>query len=319
MVFYHGFFSALVTKAYRVFPKKISGNQVFDRLKISKFLSRPQLNVFKVPYPTLLPIRLFMTFLKCGSDSLLNAKSPKNFLKWSRVKLNNKSFSLTHLIWSLTMSFPKCKSMIFAAGLVTSIFAMLPAISLAQSTDYRFEDFSLYSFNAGLVGAAIFGISGTFTLNENDFSATISNANLELELISDPLTPQILNFPLASATGVEDLLESDLFFSVNSTPSQTVYQSQFGLSFLPEVFLISVDSNSSNRLATFSGFGTLDPLPIIADGTSFGFSATAVAVPEPTGLSACLLLAIALSARRRRGHLLYANLDSKITTRCKAA
>ena len=58
VVFYHGFFSALVTKAYRVFPKKISGNQVFDRLKISKFLRRPQLDVFKVPvsdasaYPT---------------------------------------------------------------------------------------------------------------------------------------------------------------------------------------------------------------------------------------------------------------------------
>ena len=65
------------------------------------------------------------------------------------------------------------------------------------------------------------------------------------------------------------------------------------------VHSITVDNSSANRLVTISGIGSSDLAPIFIDGTSFEFSATAVAVPEPTALPVCLLLAITFISRRR--------------------
>lgn len=195
------------------------------------------------------------------------------------------------------MSVSKCSSLIFATVVVV---VLLPAITLAQSTDYRFEADSTYAFNAGFPGAFLFDISGTFTLNENASFATITDATLVLT--PDPSIIFDLDVPLTSAAGVADLLESDLFSLATSAPGQTVYQSMFveNISSLDEPLSITVDNLSANRLVTFSGVGTTFPYPNVADGTSFVFSATAVAVPEPTGLPVCLLLAITFTARRGR-------------------
>ena len=185
--------------------------------------------------------------------------------------------------------------MIFATAVVVTL---LPAITQAQSTDYRFEGNSTYTYVAGFPGAFFFDISGTFTLNENASSATATD--VALILTPDPSNPIDLNVPLTSASGVAELLESDLFSIAISDPDQTVYQSTFSEVFPNDPLSITVDNLSANRLVTLSGAGSNDPFPIVVDGTSFRFSATAVAVPEPTGLTAYLLLAITFTAKRRR-------------------
>ena len=52
------------------------------------------------------------------------------------------------------MCFPKCIPLSFSTAVVTAIFAMLPAITLAQSTDFRFEANSTFIFGSSgdLVG-----------------------------------------------------------------------------------------------------------------------------------------------------------------------
>lgn len=193
------------------------------------------------------------------------------------------------------MSVSKCSHLIFATAVVVTL---LPAITQAQSTDYRFEGNSTYTYVAGFPGAFLFDISGTFTLNENASSATATD--VALILTPDPSNPIDLNVPLTSASGVAELLESDLFSIAISDPDQTVYQSTFSEVFPNDPLSITVDNLSANRLVTLSGAGSNDPFPIVVDGTSFRFSATAVAVPEPTGLTAYLLLAITFTAKRRR-------------------
>ena len=198
------------------------------------------------------------------------------------------------------MCFPKCIQLSFTTAVVTAIFVMLPAITLAQSTVYRFEDDSTFSFNAGFVGGQGFDLSGTFTLNESPTSATITDAIFSLP----PNSPNPLpgaSSPLFSAAGVVDLLESAVIEVETSTPSQTVYQLFFGPR-LDDNLSITVDNLSADRLLTLSGSGSNSPIPIILDGPSFQFSATAVAVPEPTALPVCLLLAITFTARRVRGN-----------------
>jgi len=169
------------------------------------------------------------------------------------------------------------------------------------STDYRFESNSTYTFNAGLAGAQFFDLSGTFTLNEFPTGgATITNAVLGLSPNPSNLN---LNLPLTSPAGVANLLETNQFGLVPSIGTQTTYQSFLSLDFPSDPFEITVDNVSANRPLTFSGTGSNDLIPIFADGTSFEFSATAtaVAVPEPTALPACLLLGITIVARRVRG------------------
>ena len=207
------------------------------------------------------------------------------------------------------MSIPKCKLRIFATAIVTAMFAVLPVISLAQSTNFIFQPNSTFAFNPGLVPPQLFNISGTFTLNEPPNSAaTITNAILGLS--GDPSNLD-LNVPLTSVAGVTNLLESDGFAEVASNGSQTVFQSaQSTINLGPNfnnIFSITVDNSSANRLLTFSGIGSNSPIPIFVDGSSFEFSATAVAVPEPTGLPVCLLLAITFVARRRARHLFHAS------------
>jgi len=193
------------------------------------------------------------------------------------------------------MSVLKFRPMIFAAAVVTAISVLLPTVTLAQSTNYRFEAGSLFTFNSGLAGAQQFDLSGTFTLNEDPITATITNAVLGLSSLPGnlPITPP----------SVTDLLEDDVFALSGSTGSQTVYQSTaFDFPFdVINPYSITIDNSSANRLATFSGLGSQLPFPIIADGTSFEFAATAVVVPEPTGLPVCLLLAITFIIRRKHG------------------
>lgn len=194
------------------------------------------------------------------------------------------------------MSVRKCKRLVIATVTVVAMFAMLPAIALAQSTNYRFESNSNYDYFPGFFTPFLFDISGTFTLNENMNMATITNADFQLS--GPPSNP---SFPLSSVAGVEDLLQSDAFVQVPSIASLSVYQS---LNFLPTPFLattytISVDNVSGDL--TISGSGSPDGVSPALDGDFFQINATAVAVPEPAGLSACVLLAITLIARRRRG------------------
>lgn len=198
------------------------------------------------------------------------------------------------------MCFPKCIQLSFTTAVVTAIFVMLPAITLAQSTVYRFEDDSTFSFNAGFVGGQGFDLSGTFTLNESPDSATITDAIFSLVPNSPSPFP---DSDLFSATEVGDLLENAVIEVETSTPSQTVYQLFFGPR-ADDTLSITVDDLSANRLLTLSGSGSTELEPIIVDGSNFGFSATAVAVPEPTALPVCLLLAITLTLRRVRGNFL---------------
>ena len=198
------------------------------------------------------------------------------------------------------MSIPKLTPTIFATAIVTAIFAMLPAVTHAQSTNYIFSPNSTYTFNAGLAGPQLFDLSGTFTLNETPSVATITNAIFNLSGSPSNLN---LNDPLTTAAGVANLLENDAFGVVlPSTANQTVYESALSILFGAagnNVHSITVDNSSANRLVTISGIGSSDLAPIFIDGTSFEFSATAVAVPEPTALPVCLLLAITFISRRR--------------------
>jgi len=54
---------------------------------------------------------------------------------------------------------------------------------------------------------------------------------------------------------------------------------------------------------TFIGSGTPSGISPAQDGDRFEFSATAIAVPEPTGLTACALLAMTFIGRRKRSDL----------------
>ena len=192
------------------------------------------------------------------------------------------------------MKISKCIPFSFPTAVVT-IFAMLPAITLAQSTDYLFQADSTYDFNAGFVGSQLFDLSGSFTLNENSSVATITDAIFVLT----PITSSPLGTPLTTAGALTDLLESDVFTETTSTQTQTVYLSSFGLGF--DAFSITVDNASAERLITLSGFGSpLLSSPDATDGVDFVFSATAVAVPEPTALPVCLLLASTFTTRRVR-------------------
>ena len=199
------------------------------------------------------------------------------------------------------MSIPKCKSMVFATAMVTAMFAVLPVISLAQSTNYIFAPNSTFTLNAGLAGPQLFDLSGTFTLNESPSVATVTN--VVLGLTANPANLN-LNDPLTTAAGVADLLENDAFGVAPSIASLTVYESVLNAvigGIGGNVHSITVDNSSGN--ITFSGIGSNSVIPIGLDGTFFEFSATAtpVAVPEPTGLPVCLLLATTFIARRRRG------------------
>ena len=198
------------------------------------------------------------------------------------------------------MSLSKCTPMIFATTIATAMFAVLPVISLAQSTNYIFAPNSTFTLNAGLAGPQLFDLSGTFTLNEPPSVATVTNVVLGLTANPSNLN---LNNPLTTAAGVTALLENDAFGVVPSPANQTVYESAVSPLFGAagnNVHSITVDNNSGN--VTISGIGSNDPVPVFLDGTTFEFSATAtaVAVPEPTGLPVCLLLATTFFARRRR-------------------
>ena len=199
------------------------------------------------------------------------------------------------------MSLSKCTPMIFATTIATAMFAVLPVVSLAQSTNYIFAPNSTFTLNAGLAGPQLFDLSGTFTLNETPSVATVTNVVLGLTANPSNLN---LNNPLTTAAGVTALLENDAFGVVPSPANQTVYESAVSPLFGAagnNVHSITVDNNSGN--VTISGIGSNDPVPVFLDGTTFEFSATAtaVAVPEPTGLPVCLLLATTFFARRRRG------------------
>ena len=197
------------------------------------------------------------------------------------------------------MSIPKCKSMVFATAMVTAMFAVLPVVSLAQSTNYIFSPNSTFTLNAGLAGPQLFDLSGTFTLNESPSVATVTNVVLGLTANPSNLN---LNNPLTTAAGVTALLENDAFSVIPSPANQTVYESAVSPLFGAagnNVHSITVDNNSGN--VTISGIGSNDPVPVFLDGTTFEFSASAVTVPEPTGLPVCLLLAITFIIRRKRG------------------
>lgn len=199
------------------------------------------------------------------------------------------------------MSVFKCSSLSFAT-VVAAIFAMLPAITLAQSTDYRFESGSTFTFSAGFFPTQVFDISGTFTLNENESENFIDASITDVNLSFSPSTPDP-RLDLTSVEGFTSFLESSIFTEVPSVESQTVYQ---GFSEqLPYQNIISndpyslvVDNGSANRLLTISGAGDGGAA---VDGPSFRFSATAVAVPEPTGLPVWLMLTLTFITRRQRG------------------
>ena len=174
------------------------------------------------------------------------------------------------------MSIPKCKSMVFATAMVTAMFAVLPVISLAQSTNYIFAPNSTFTLNAGLAGPQLFDLSGTFTLNETPSVATVTN--VVLGLTANPANLN-LNDPLTTAAGVADLLENDAFGVAPSIASLTVYESVLNAvngGIGGNVHSITVDNNSGN--VTISGIGSNDPVPVFLDGTTFEFSATATAV-----------------------------------------
>ena len=199
------------------------------------------------------------------------------------------------------MSIPKRTPMIFATAIVTAMFAVLPVVSLAQSTNYVFQPNSTFTFTAGLAGPQFFDLSGTFTLNETPNVATVTN--VVLGLTANP-TNLNLSDPLTTAAGVADLLENDAFGLVPSIASLTVYESALSAingGIGSNVHSITVDNSSGN--ITISGIGSNSVIPIGLDGPFFEFSATAtpVAVPEPTCLPICLLLATTFIARRRRG------------------
>ena len=193
------------------------------------------------------------------------------------------------------MNVLNCSRLSFATLVATAIFAMLPTITLAQSTNYRFEPNSTLVFGSQLNPLETFDISGgTFTLNENSNAATFTNVVLDL-------SPQVPFF-LAPDVILEDFSFSELL----SNATQTVYQPPQFITIGTDPFpvpgntlLISVDTESADRLVTFSG--DINFSPPVSDQPFFGFSATAVAVPEPTGLPVCLLLAITFIARRKRG------------------
>lgn len=193
------------------------------------------------------------------------------------------------------MNVLKCSRLSLATLVATAIFAMLPTITLAQSTNYRFEPNSTLVFGSQLNPLETFDISGgTFTLNENSNAATFTNVVLDL-------SPQVPFF-LAPDVILEDFSFSELL----SNATQTVYQPPQFITIGTDPFpvpgntlLISVDTESADRLVTFSG--DINFSPPVSDQPFFGFSATAVAVPEPTGLPVCLLLAITFIARRKRG------------------
>ena len=150
-------------------------------------------------------------------------------------------------------------------------------------------------FGSQLNPLETFDISGgTFTLNENSNAATFTNVVLDL-------SPQVPFF-LAPDVILEDFSFSELL----SNATQTVYQPPQFITIGTDPFpvpgntlLISVDTESADRLVTFSG--DINFSPPVSDQPFFGFSATAVAVPEPTGFPVCLLLANTFIARRKRG------------------
>jgi len=191
----------------------------------------------------------------------------------------------------------KLKRQISAIVAVAAFFAMLPAVILAQSTNYQFEANSTYSINQGFV---VFSspLSGTFTLNE-DFSlgqATITNAAVQLS----PTTLDPTAFPLTTAAGVEAWLESETFVVAPSIANLNVWELSNPSAFFNETFAISVDNVSADRLATITGGASFGNIAVDGGGT-FEFNATATAVvPEPTGSLAWLLLGIAWANRRGR-------------------
>jgi len=193
------------------------------------------------------------------------------------------------------MNIRKWKRQIAAAVTIAAILTILPAITVAQATNYQFVAPSSYSYDKGgffnpSPTNFLFNLSGTFTLNEHFAlgEATITNANLNL---SGPTPPDPM-LPLTSPAGVEAWLESQTFLAQPSIASFNVYQFS--------TFTIAVDNVSANRLATVSG--GIDNRP--SDGDAFEFNATAVVapvvVPEPTCLPICLLLAVGLIAKRGR-------------------
>ena len=198
------------------------------------------------------------------------------------------------------MNVPRSCSLSFAIAVAT-IFAMLPATSLAQSTDYllanstdyRFQANSFYTFTPGLDGPPqLVDISGgTFTFTEGEV--------MPFAFISNVI------FDLSPNTGIDDdaidLLESHLFAVQNPLQNPTVYSD---VCTLVPPFPGNPDlSCGSSLLLTFdnvSGAFTLSGGTGTTILPSIQFSATAVAVPEPTGFSVCLLLGVLLIGGRRR-------------------
>ena len=196
------------------------------------------------------------------------------------------------------MGFLKLTTIFFAAFFVAATCAILPAITNAQSIDYRFEPNSTYSYQGGFSPNIVFDLTGTFTLNRTPTAVTISNANFQLETTSALPVPTA---PLYTADGLEDFLEADVFQFPSFASSGGLY---FGTAasdpLITQLGEYSIAIDNTSQL-TLTGFGNPSGVPIFADGDQFDFSATAVAVPEPAGLPACLLLAVTFIGKRRRG------------------
>ena len=195
------------------------------------------------------------------------------------------------------MSVSKCTTMFFVAFFVAAICAMPPAVTQAQSIDYRFEPNSTYSYQGGFSPSVLFLLSGTFTVNRTPETVTISNADFQLGTTMPLPVPTA---PLYTADGLEDFLEADVF-------EGPFFGREFYLGTAANNDLIhpigsySIAFNIISGQLALSGIGNPSGVSPLADGDQFTFSATAVIVPEPAGLPASLLLATMFIGRRRRG------------------